>query len=66
MFKWDILCKKGKQNTLLRKNIVSKSAFFKAEIVFFFQKGTFFSCVFFLLKPVGRTALLSDFVNATF
>ena len=46
MLKGDILCKKGKQNTLLRKDIMLKSAFF-AEIVFFSQKGAFFSRVFF-------------------
>ena len=55
MLKGDILCKKGKQNTLLRKDIMLKSAFFFAEIVFFFsERGAFFSC-FFFLKPTGRT-----------
>ena len=48
MLKGDILCKKGKQNTLLRKDIMLKSAFFFAEIVvFFLRKGHFFSCFFF-------------------
>ena len=48
MLKGHILCKKGKQNTLLRKDIMSKSASFFAEIVFFFlRKGHFFLMFFF-------------------
>ena len=55
MLKGDILCKKGKQNTLLRKDIMSKSALFLLKLHFFSQKGVFFSHVFYLLKPAGRT-----------
>ena len=48
MLKGDILCKKGKQNTLLRKDIMAKKCFFFAEIVFFFlRKGHFFLVFFF-------------------
>ena len=57
------MCKKGIQNTLLRMNIMSKSAFF-AEIVYFFsERGVFFLCFFFLLKPAWRTAVaMVDFI----
>ena len=47
MLKGDILCKRGKQNTLSRKDIMPKSALFFAEIVFFFSERGIFSHVFF-------------------
>ena len=48
MLKGVFYVKKGKQNTILRTNIMSKSALFFAEIVFFFlRKGHFFLCFFF-------------------
>ena len=53
MLKGDILCKKGKQNTLLRKDIMLKSAFFLLKLCFFSQKGAFFSRVFFCSNPLG-------------
>ena len=54
MLKRDILSKKGKQITLLRSVIMSKSAFF-AEIVFFSGMGHLLIYLYFLLKPAGRT-----------
>ena len=71
MLKGDILCKRGKQNTLLRKDIMPKSAlfFFFAEIVFFFsERGVFFWFFFFFfwLKPAGRTVSVNyTFASAT-
>ena len=51
MLKGDILCKNGKQNTLLRKDIMLKSAFFFAEIVgVFSERGIFSSCFFFFAQ----------------
>ena len=48
MLKGDILSKKGKQITLLRSVIMSKSALFFAEIVFFsWEWGVFLLWVFF-------------------
>ena len=48
MLKGHILCKKGKQNTLLRKDIMSKSALFLLKLWFFFsERGIFFLCFFF-------------------
>ena len=59
MLKGDILCKRGKQNTLLRKDIMPKSVvffFFCRNCGFFLRKGRFF-LMFFLLKPAGRTVV---------
>ena len=50
MFKGVFYEKKGKQNTLLRTNIMSKSAFLLKLCFFFPQKGAFFSCVFFFAQ----------------
>ena len=53
MLKGDILCKKGKQNTLLRKDIMLKNALFLLKLCFFSQKGVFFSRVFICSNPLG-------------
>ena len=53
MLKGHILCKKGKQNTLLRKDIMSKSGFFLLKLFFFSQKGVFFSHVYFCSNRLG-------------
>ena len=61
MLKGVFCVKKGKQNTLLRTNIMSKSAFF-AEIVFcFLRKGRFFLVFFFCSNPLGGLAQVKYF-----
>ena len=57
MLKGDILCKRGKQNTLLRKDIMPKSAFLLLKLCFFSQKGMFFSRIFFCSNPLGGLKL---------
>ena len=62
MLKRDILWNKVQQNTLLRPTVISKSAFL-LKLCFFLEMGHFY-CVFFLLKPAGRTATTSVDMNS--